>query len=193
MTGVTVAHLARQCAYVAKSAGQWSGDLLTIEENALDILDHRDVARFTDEIRRRLNHLDYLAGRPGVTAPWEGKDTPMQAVDLGGIQFNQDGTYHLIDPSKPRISPSFQMFKLAWFESNDDSWVAETQIGDYEIHKVGYGDSEEWELSSPTERVGLFAINDLDVAKGKAQLDFVGKIQAALLVENDKSDFVNGV
>lgn len=56
---------AQQAAFIAKNAAAWSSD-------CLDLLDEfpnmrvQDVARFTDDMRSRLDRIDKLAGRAAL-------------------------------------------------------------------------------------------------------------------------------
>lgn len=60
---LTEAQFSMQCSYIAKNAAAWAGDLLTLEENCHRAADPHTVARFTDEMRKRLDRLDQRAGR----------------------------------------------------------------------------------------------------------------------------------
>nr|WP_250808449.1 hypothetical protein [Neorhizobium tomejilense] len=79
---------------------------------------------------------------------------------------------------------------LEWLDNGVDGWVAETSIGDYELHKVGFGDVEEWELRNAFELVGHFPIDDLDVAKDAAQKDYERRVRSAVL--SDAADHGDG-
>lgn len=52
-----------QCSFIAKNAAAWAGDLLGLPDCNDTEADARMVARFTDEMRERLDRLDERAGR----------------------------------------------------------------------------------------------------------------------------------
>ncbi len=63
MAKLTNAAFAEQCAYLAKNAAAWAGDCLTLPEYNHRPVDPTTVARFTDDMRNRLDRLDERAGR----------------------------------------------------------------------------------------------------------------------------------
>ena len=83
MGKLTEAQFSMQCAFIAKNAASWAGDILTNPEDYGKPADARTVARFTDEMRGRLDRLDEWAGRGEVAAPakWQGV-----AEDIAGIE-----------------------------------------------------------------------------------------------------------
>lgn len=62
---ITEAQFSMQCSFIAKNAAAWAGDLLTLPEHYNRQADTNTVARFTDEMRARLDRLDAWAGRAG--------------------------------------------------------------------------------------------------------------------------------
>jgi hypothetical protein len=60
---ITEAQFAMQCAFVAKNAASWAGDILTLPERYNQASSPSSVGRFTDEMRGRLDRLDAWAGR----------------------------------------------------------------------------------------------------------------------------------
>jgi hypothetical protein len=60
---ITEAQFSMQCAFIAKNAAAWAADLLTLPEYYTKEADPDSVARFTDEMRARLDRLDEWAGR----------------------------------------------------------------------------------------------------------------------------------
>jgi len=65
------AELARQATYLASTCAKWAGDLLILPEEWSKPVDMKTLARFTDEIRHRLNIIDRSAGRAdaAITEP----------------------------------------------------------------------------------------------------------------------------
>lgn len=66
---LTEAQFSMQCAFIAKNAAAWAGDLLTLPEHYNKEADPRTVGRFTDEMRERLDRLDQWAGRTTQPQP----------------------------------------------------------------------------------------------------------------------------
>ncbi|MFC3074967.1 hypothetical protein [Shinella pollutisoli] len=66
---LTEAQFSMQCAFIAKNAAAWAGDILTLPENYNRKADAKTVARFTDEMRARLDRLDEWAGRSNAQIP----------------------------------------------------------------------------------------------------------------------------
>ena len=60
------AEFARQCTFIAKNAAAWAGDILTLPELYSEHASASTVARFTDEMRARLDRLDGMAGRAAL-------------------------------------------------------------------------------------------------------------------------------
>lgn len=60
---ITSAQFSMQCSFIAKNAAAWAGDMLTLPESYQDPVDTATVARFTDDMRERLDRLDAWAGR----------------------------------------------------------------------------------------------------------------------------------
>ncbi|WGG61894.1 hypothetical protein [Brucella intermedia] len=60
---LTTSQFSMQCAFIAKNAAAWAGDALTLPERLNEEADVAAVARFTDEMRERLDRLDKWAGR----------------------------------------------------------------------------------------------------------------------------------
>lgn len=60
---LTNAQFSMQCSFIAKNAAAWAGDTLTLPERLNQEADVSAVARFTDEMRERLDRLDKWAGR----------------------------------------------------------------------------------------------------------------------------------
>ncbi|MEH3111556.1 MAG: hypothetical protein PGN22_15795 [Agrobacterium cavarae] len=79
MPKLTEAHFSMLCSYIAKNAAAWAGDILTLPERHARPADPANVARFTDEIRGKLDRLDEMASRtaedPDGAAP-ASADTP---------------------------------------------------------------------------------------------------------------------
>lgn len=63
---ITEAQFSMQCSFIAKNAAAWAGDILTLQERYNREADAKTVARFTDEIRERLDRLDKWAGRAAL-------------------------------------------------------------------------------------------------------------------------------
>ncbi|KQZ96795.1 hypothetical protein ASD74_05940 [Rhizobium sp. Root564] len=63
MSKLTEAHFSMLCSYIAKNAAAWAGDILTLPERHGRAADPANVARFTDEMRGKLDRLDEMAGR----------------------------------------------------------------------------------------------------------------------------------
>ena len=63
---LTEAQFSMQCSFIAKNAAAWAGDLLTLPEHYTKEADPRTVARFTDEMRQRLDRLDEWVGRSAL-------------------------------------------------------------------------------------------------------------------------------
>ncbi|APU92975.1 hypothetical protein PQB34_gp47 [Ochrobactrum phage POI1126] len=68
MAKLTQAQFAMQCAFISKNASAWAGDTLTLPERLNKHADVAAVARFTDEMRERLDRLDKWAGREAQQA-----------------------------------------------------------------------------------------------------------------------------
>lgn len=60
---ITGAQFSMQCAFIAKNAASWAGDILTLPEDYNMPASPHTVARFTDEMRERLDRLDAWSGR----------------------------------------------------------------------------------------------------------------------------------
>lgn len=56
----------QQCAYIAKNAATWAAETVDLITEIGDTERSETVFRFTDEMRRRLDHLDEIAGRTTV-------------------------------------------------------------------------------------------------------------------------------
>ena len=70
---------------------------------------------------------------------------------------------------------------LEWLDDGCDGVVADTPIGSYELHKTGYVDDEEIELSINLNRVvGMFGSTEDDLARAAAQTDYEQRILSAL-------------
>jgi len=63
MSKLTEAVFSMQCSFIAKNAAAWAGDLLTLPEYYNHEADPITVARFTDDMRGRLDRLDEWVGR----------------------------------------------------------------------------------------------------------------------------------
>lgn len=62
---MTEAQFAQQLAYLAKSCAEWSASMLTLPENFHRTVDPHTVKRFTDDMRKRLDHIEeWAAGKP---------------------------------------------------------------------------------------------------------------------------------
>lgn len=70
---ITSAQFSMQCSFIAKNASAWAADMLTLPESYQDPVDTATVARFTDDIRGRLDRLDAWAGRAALSRHGEGK------------------------------------------------------------------------------------------------------------------------
>lgn len=80
MTTLTNAQLSVQCSYIAKNAASWAADLLTLPERCHRTADPEAVARFTDEMRCRLGHIEEMAGIP---TPEINKSSPVDNEESG--------------------------------------------------------------------------------------------------------------
>ncbi|HEY0125011.1 MAG TPA: hypothetical protein VGC14_25255 [Rhizobium sp.] len=63
MVKLTNAEFAQQCAYIAKTAASWAGDLLILPETYQETPRHYSVERFVSDMRK---HLDFLAERAAL-------------------------------------------------------------------------------------------------------------------------------
>lgn len=63
---MTQAEFAQQCAFIAKKAADWAGDVLTLPEDYARPVDPKAVARFTDGLREHLDRIDRRAGRQAL-------------------------------------------------------------------------------------------------------------------------------
>jgi hypothetical protein len=72
MTKLTEAQFSMQCAFIAKNAAAWAGDILTLPERCNEPAEAKTVARFTSDMRGRLDRLDEWAGVAALTL----KDDP---------------------------------------------------------------------------------------------------------------------
>lgn len=72
MSRLTEAVFSMQCSFIAKNAAAWAGDILTLPEHYNREADAKTVARFTDEMRARLDRLDEWAGRAALRDAEEG-------------------------------------------------------------------------------------------------------------------------
>lgn len=63
---LTNAQFSMQCSFIAKNAAAWAGDTLTLPERLNQEADVSAVARFTDEMRERLDRLDKWADRQAL-------------------------------------------------------------------------------------------------------------------------------
>lgn len=63
MARLTEAQFSMQCSFIAKNAASWAADILTLPERYNEASAVETVARFTDEMRDRLDRLDKMAGR----------------------------------------------------------------------------------------------------------------------------------
>lgn len=61
MSKLTNADFSRFCAYLAKDAAHWAGDTLILPEDLNEPVRPEAVARFTKEVRERLDHLESRA------------------------------------------------------------------------------------------------------------------------------------
>ena len=68
---LTEAQFSMQCAYIAKNAAAWAGDTLTTFDDLSKDANVDTVARFTDDMRERLDRLDEWAGRIPAPQPRE--------------------------------------------------------------------------------------------------------------------------
>jgi hypothetical protein len=72
VSNLTNAEFAMFCSYIAKNASAWAGDCLTLPENWGEPIKWGDVARFTDDVRKRLDRLDEKAGRAALSREGKG-------------------------------------------------------------------------------------------------------------------------
>ncbi|MBX3088923.1 MAG: hypothetical protein KF742_10550 [Cryobacterium sp.] len=63
MSEMTYADFSKRCARLAALAASWAADSLDMEGK----VQSSDVFRFTDEVRKRLDWIDELAGRKNPT------------------------------------------------------------------------------------------------------------------------------
>jgi hypothetical protein len=70
---LTNAQFSMQCAFIAKNAAAWAADTITLPERLNQAADTYVVARFTEEMRGRLDRLDEWARE---TAAFSGDATP---------------------------------------------------------------------------------------------------------------------
>jgi hypothetical protein len=75
---LTEAIFSMQCSFIAKNAAAWAGDLLTLPERYDEASNPRTVARFTDDMRERLDRLDAWASRP--TTALAAKDAEIERL-----------------------------------------------------------------------------------------------------------------
>jgi hypothetical protein len=68
---LTEVQFSMQCAYIAKNAAAWAGDTLTTFDDLSKDANAATVARFTDDMRERLDRLDQWAGRTPSPQPRE--------------------------------------------------------------------------------------------------------------------------
>lgn len=61
---MTNQHFSMQCAYIAKTAASWAGDIITSSDRLQSEAHTATVSKFTDEIRKKLDMLDAWSGRP---------------------------------------------------------------------------------------------------------------------------------
>ena len=59
---ISKVRFAQQAGFIAKNAAAWSSDCLDLLDDYPDMR-VEDVARFTDDMRSRLDRIDELAGR----------------------------------------------------------------------------------------------------------------------------------
>lgn len=71
MAKLTEAQFSIQCAYIAKNAAAWAADTLTTADDLSKDANADMVARFTDDMRERLDRLDQRAGRTPPPQPRE--------------------------------------------------------------------------------------------------------------------------
>jgi hypothetical protein len=64
---LTEVQFSMQCAFIAKEAAAWAGDILILPERLNEEADFKNVARFTDKMRERLDRLDKWAGREEIS------------------------------------------------------------------------------------------------------------------------------
>lgn len=65
MAELTKVRFAQQAGFIAKNAAAWSADCLDLLEDSPNMR-VEDVARFTDDMRSRLDRIDELAGRASL-------------------------------------------------------------------------------------------------------------------------------
>lgn len=64
---LTNAEFSMHCAHIASFAASWAGDSLILPEEYSETPRAGTVALFTDDVRKRLDYLDKLAGRSALT------------------------------------------------------------------------------------------------------------------------------
>lgn len=86
MSKLTEAVFSMQCSFIAKNSAAWAGDLLTLPEYYNKEADPRTVARFTDDMRARLDRLDEWAGRTTSPCPKVDPVAWMHTLNMEGGQ-----------------------------------------------------------------------------------------------------------
>jgi len=66
MAKLTEAEFSRSCANIARFAASWAADILILPEDCNKPSNPANVARFTDDLRQRLDYIDQRAGRAAL-------------------------------------------------------------------------------------------------------------------------------
>lgn len=157
MSKLTEALFSMQCSFIAKNAAAWAGDILTLPEHYNREADAKTVARFTDEMRARLDRLDEWAGR---------------SVPLPEIEGGDKGDW----PSE--ISRGIKT--LEWKLNSETQTFSDVFFGRYYVER-NPTDRWCWGLSFHGEQgVGLYPADNFEAAKAAAQTDYEERIMSAV-------------
>lgn len=96
---LTAAQFSMRCAFIAKNAADWAGDILTLPERCNEPADVKAVERFTSGMRGRLDRLDDWAGvvAPSLAAAAPDMLRALQSAEIKLARYmevhGKDGTY----------------------------------------------------------------------------------------------------
>lgn len=188
MSKLTEAVFSMQCSFIAKNAAAWAADILTLPEHYNREADAKTVARFTDEMRARLDRLDEWAGRCASPVKVERpsvKEEPNLRYEWDGIAgkmryFGSSAPNGWIGDEK---ASHVSVKPLEWFEHPNafpaPMWSAQTGFGFYNIEEVSASDTPAYEVRLHAHH--LVAVKDsLEEAKEASQADYETRIRSAL-------------
>ena len=187
---ITEAQFSMQCAFIAKIAAAWAGDLLTLPERYNCEADTNTVARFTDEMRGRLARLDEWVGRDGQSVAYPAthahtvRKAALREEDRGNADLAEElgAAMRFIEEAALTATVANQAVEvkaLEWVEIDLRAaapplvvWEAKTPFMTYTLESI---------LDRPWFCYFICAhFSDLDEAKAAVQADYEHRIRSAL-------------